>query len=70
MALEHERVIIKATVVGAILIREITYLIPSLLRSGDEAKRGVDFRPSTHNASKIQRNIGSLCLLCYLRDTA
>ena len=38
--------------------------------------RGVEFHHSVHNASKIRRNVGStlqlgsLCILCIMRDTA
>ena len=35
--------------------REMKYLIFSSPRSGNEAKRGVEFRHSTHNASIIRR---------------
>ena len=39
---------------------EMKYLfIFLLLRSGVEAKRGVDFRHSTHNASRTQRKVGN-----------
>ena len=44
-----------------------------LIRSGDQSKRGVEFRHSTRNTSKIRRKmkngitLGSLCLPCCVR---
>ena len=35
---------------------EMKYSIISFLRSGNEAKRGVEFRHSTYNISKIGEN--------------
>ena len=55
------------------LLDKIIYFKFSFLRSGDEAKRGVEFRHSTRNTSKIQQNIlnlGSFCLPCYTRYKA
>ena len=40
-------------------LEEIQYLIFSFLRYKVEAKRGVKFRPSTRNASKIRRIMGN-----------
>ena len=41
---------------------------------GVEAKRGVEFRHTTRKVSKIRGTecltLGSLCLPCYVRDTA
>ena len=50
----------------------------SFIRSGVEAKRGVEYRHSTRNASRTRRKVGkrrvltlgSLCLPCYVRDSA
>ena len=38
-------------------LKEINYLMFSFPRSGNEAKPRVEFRHSTHNASRIQRKV-------------
>ena len=44
--------------VGKFHLEEIGYLIFSFLRSGVSAKRGVEFRHSTHNVSRtLQREM-------------
>ena len=43
-------------------LQEIKYLIFSILRFGIEAKRGVKFRHSTRNSSKIGGKWGMECL--------
>ena len=45
----------------------LKFIFP-FLRSGVEAKGGVEFCHSTRNASRIR--LGSLCLPCCVRDTA
>ena len=53
------------------------FIIFSFLRSDVEAKHGVEFRHSTHNASRTEESgersvltLGSHCLPCYIRNTA
>ena len=52
----------------------LKFIFP-FLRTGVEAKRGVEFRHLIRNASRIRRKVGnsvlilgSLCLPCYMRD--
>ena len=52
------------------LTRETIFLIFSLFRSGNEAKRGIEFRHLPRSTPRIQRKVengrlpGALCLPC------
>ena len=45
------------------LLRKVKYLIFLFSRSGDEIKRGVEFRHSTSNASRIRRKARNVNVL-------
>ena len=45
------------------------YLTSAFPRSGDKAKRGVEFRHSTRNVPRIQRKMGSGSVLMVYRES-